>query len=50
MSVASNVGIGFIAVTPEMAQKCVDQGIGKIVERSPHPWEPRKSLFGYGVR
>lgn len=36
-----DVGHGrFIAVLPEMAQKCVEQGIGKVVER-------RKSLFGY---
>lgn len=28
-----DVGSGIIAVTPEMARQCVEQGIGKIVER-----------------
>jgi hypothetical protein len=35
-----DVGSGVVAVSPEMARKCVEQGIGKIIER-------RKSLFGF---
>lgn len=42
-TVTIDVGTGLINVTPEMAQKCVEQGIGKIVE-------PRKSLFGFEPR
>lgn len=42
-TVTVDVGSGLINMRPEMAQKCVEQGIGKIVE-------PRKSLFGFEPR
>jgi 16S rRNA A1518/A1519 N6-dimethyltransferase RsmA/KsgA/DIM1 with predicted DNA glycosylase/AP lyase activity len=42
-TVLLDVGSGFIAVTAEMAKKCVEQGIGKIAGK-PH------SLFGYEPR
>lgn len=42
-TVTVDLGVGLIKVRPEMAQKCVEQGIGKIVEL-------RKSLFGFEPR
>jgi hypothetical protein len=42
-AVTFDFGAGMIKVNPEMAQMCVEKGIGKIVE-------PRKSLFGFEPR
>jgi hypothetical protein len=43
-AVTLDVGRGrFIVVRPEVAQECVEQGVGTIVE-------PRKSLFGFEPR